>query len=282
MENTKSSTNPPTEEVSEEQVRDSLLVEQADPYDELLEDPEIRTRVKEELKNLATRGYYGQPQQQAPQQPQVNPLDEVNRKIQENDQWIDEFFSKPDDKRNFEEFERRKVEQSRLDRKRNEIMLAQQQQREALGRSQDVVEGFIKRVAEVQKKRFGESRIQHYADEVRRLASQLDPAILADEGRLRQNLEWMIEPVAFKRYEESRFNQRSRAQKQRYEARGEAYMDDQEDTPEQNDPYADASPEERRFLRGLGLIKDGKDNKEALIPTENGYIIPIRKGRRNG
>lgn len=254
--------------------------QERDELDELLDsDPQMREAVKAEMK----RRLMGQeqPVQQQPVEPEPTQLDMVQQQIVENDRQLDAFFETPEAERNYEQFERLKIQQRRLERQEREAREAHMRQREALSRSDQVIESWIRQRAATDR------GVLEYQDRIKQIASGLRPDIRADEGALRQALEYMVLPNAFMQHSQAQRARQGRRQPQRRDAPpGEAYMDDDaDDRPKRRDKYADASAEEREFLRRVGLLKDessrGRQN-DGLIPMKDGYVIPITRGRRNG
>ena len=120
------------------------------------------------------------------------------------------------------------------------------------------------------------------------MAKTLDPAIRADRARLEQVLQHLVEPNAYKQHNLSR---RGGARQDFRRDAGGSYTDpsgDERDarSEQRGNPYADASPEELEFLRGVGLVKDRKgqprDSNELQLSADGrGYVIPVTRGRRN-
>lgn len=251
-----------------------------DVYDDLLEDPQFRPQVKQAIAQFAQRGYAGN---QEPQQQPMDPMQQLEAQIAERDQYIEEFFQKPDEQRDYMEYERKKAELTRLDRRLSEMRTQRAQQQMALGQSDQVIERWIRSKAEQERRQYGEAEISNYASRIREIAKGLRPDLLANEQKLRETLEYSIEPFAYKEYQQ-RQRQQGRPQQEARDGRErDSYTDDDADEPhEPQDKYADASDEERTFLKGLGLIKEERGKRQSeLIPVKNGFAIPIRPGNRN-
>lgn len=251
-----------------------------DVYDDLLDDPGFRPQVKQAIAQFAQQGYQGgQPQQEQPK----DPIQQLEEQIAEKDRYIEEFFSKPDEERDYAEYERTKNELQRLDRQLNQMRHQRSQQQVALSRSDEVINRWIKSKAEQERRQFGEPEINNYANRVREIAKGLRPEVLANENKLRETLEYSIEPFAFKEFQRS---QRQGGQRRpvREGAGRDDYTDEGGDGPHEDgaqDKFADASEEEREFLKGVGLIGGEKKQEPDLVPVKGGYQIPIRPGRRN-
>jgi len=150
-----------------------------------------------------------------------------------------------------------------------------------------VVDDFLRQAIDQERQRFGSTTIDRFQGRIRELARTLEPEILADPQRLRQTLEFYVLPNAKSEYlDQQRLARRNSAPPRRSaqdHAGGDSYMDgtkDEGQTPP--DPYADASPEEREFLKGLGLVKDAPPTGgRSLIPTRDGFIMPVTQGRKN-
>lgn len=258
-------------------------------YDLMDNDPDTREAIAAEMKRRLFQQGVAQNQAPAPfQAPAVSAqqqeLNRVREQIDAAEQWIDGFYAKSDAEKNYAEYQSKNDEIRRLTRRETQLLTEQQQVSAALSNSGSWVDEWIEEQASQEKARHGRATIKEYAQTIRQMASTLDPAIRADRTRLNQVLQHLVEPNAYKQHNLSR---RSGAQRQDFRRdTGGAYSepgDEQERRPNQNDEFADASPEEREFLRGVGVLKDRKSQQDdgRMIPHGNGYIIPVGRGRRN-
>ncbi len=256
-----------------------------DEIDEMLDhDPEFRNQVKAEIRRLAQQGYQVErPQQQvqAQVQQQQDALMQIRRRIDELDKEIEGFFGKQEKERDYVAYEKAKLEMSRLQRAESQI-LAQQASNSAHRVSADrAVEEFIARERTNQVQMFGTPFIDEYAALIRKTVKQLKPEILASPELLEQALSVYIEPSLFKQF----VTDRNRARSTQGAPKG-AYNEGKMKTESKktDDPFPDASPEERRLLQGLGLIKDSNsDGGPDMRPTEDGlgFEFDVLPGKRN-
>lgn len=243
-----------------------------DEIDDLIDsDPEVRSAVKQEIKNRLLNQQQAVRQEQAPPPPaEPSELERVQAELEETDSKLDAFFETPEANRNYEEYEKMKLRQSRLMRRESQLKDEARLTEQAVSRAPQIVDAWIREQAAVDR------NITRYATRIRELARTLRPNIQSDEASLRDALKYMVEPTAYKEYHSR--NAR-RQQTRRDTPSGEAYMDDDGGQARKpKDKYADASPEEREFLRNVGLVKDQQKSRDnELIPTPDGqgYFIPI-------
>lgn len=263
-------------DTSDEQEVESSKPAARDEIDELLDDdPEVRNAVKNEMKRRLIEQQQA-PQRREPQKREPSEMDKVREEIEENDAALDAFFNQAEDERDYVEYEKRKLRQQRLIRRESLLKDQRYEQQRAASRAPSVVENWIR-------ERAGTDReILQYADRIKSYAQNLKPEIKADEAALRNYLQYMVEPNAYKEYMRSGGKQRK--QPRRDEPSGDAYMDD-DGEPRRKGKYADASDEERDFLRRVGVLKDSNAQKKNtdLYPTEDkqGFYVPVGRGRRN-
>lgn len=262
---------------------------QRDIYDDMLDhDPALRQQVKEEMRRRLA-GQSQQQQQGEPPKREPTRLELVSARIEELAQKKNEFLSLPEDQRTQEsyiEFERMREEQFNLGREESRLIAQQSETEARAARAGEVVDQFLQQAIEQERRTFGSTTIDRFQGRVRELARSLDPEVRADPQRLRQTLEFYVLPNAKSEYLDQQRLARRNAPSQRRSAQdhagGEAYMDGGDDSQKATDPYANASPDEREFLKGLGLIKDApQEGRRALIPTRDGFIIPVTQGRKN-
>ena len=274
----------PEDDSVEQQVSPPPEQPQRDEIDEMLDsDPDIREAVKREIRQRLLGTQQPQPTQATPRTPQVETeLESVREQIQKYEATIDEFFQIPDSERNYEQFERTKIERDRAMRRERQLEARKSQYQTGLNRSTQVVEDFIRQRTAEEKRQHYPVSVGDYADLVRQYARTLEPEVLADEAALRRNLQYVVQPNAYMAYMNQPGRNRTRIKTQPDAPRGDAYMDDGGvDTEAPRGKYADATDEEREFLRGIGVLEDKKQTSTDLIPTEDGFIIPIGRGRRN-
>lgn len=245
-----------------------------DEFDELLDDdPQTREAVKAEM-----RRRLAQPQQPpAPQSQEPSELKKVQDEIDTVETELESFFSTPEQERNYEQFERLKIRKGRLERQERQLERHEQDRERRMARAPQVIDAWIREQAATDRE------ITKYADKIKQIARGLRPHILADEQTLRQALEYMVEPNAYKQYVRSRRTQQ-RSQPQDRNAPRDSYSDDDgDDRPRNRDRFADASDEEREFLRNVGVLKDRQKEarRSGLVPTgDGGYYIPMNGNKR--
>lgn len=248
---------------------------EGDMIDEMMDsDPEVRGQLKEQLRQ---RLLNQQPQPQ-PQAQQPSELDEVRQELQKVDQEIDTFFEQSEENRNYEQYEKAKIRRDRLQRRELLLKEQMQEQERAVSRAPQIVESWIR------EKAAEDREVTKYADKIKTIANGLQPHIKADEGTLRQALQYMVEPNAYKQYVRERRQSQRKQQRTREAPSGDTYMDDDSgDEPQKQERFPNASQEEKQFLRRVGLIDEGKKEKQSgLQPTgDGGYFIPVGRGRRN-
>lgn len=250
-----------------------------DELDEMLDsDPATREAIKEEMRRRIMENQ--QPAQQQQEQPQMSQLDQVRQEIDKMEHQMEQFFSTPEAERNYEEFEKAKMHRDRMVRQEQLLEKQQQSQVQAVRQAPDIVDRWIREQAR------NDREITKYADKIKTMARSLQPNILADEGTLRQALEYMVEPNAYKQYRKEQRRKEARGTRGRETPQGDTYMDDDapEDEGRKKDRFSDASAEERDFLKRVGLLQEETKKKEenTLQPTgDGGYYIPVTRGRRN-
>jgi len=277
-----------------ERAADALLTDEPEVQDDdqaifdlMDNDPQVREAVKNEMKRRLFQAEESQPQPQSePTDEYDAQLDDLRRQLDEHEQWIDLFFSQPSAERNYDEYERRQVQARRLDRQERLLLEERNKMRTAVQNADRTVNQWIQERVQNEKRRFGgRSDLERYADRVRSLAAQLPATVRADPSKLREALRLYAEPNAYKAWrEQERFN-RSQGQQARHgSAVNESHMDDGGEAPRRKGKYDDADPSEREFLRGVGLLREerqGTGGDQGMIPTDNGYIIPVGRGKRN-
>lgn len=275
----------------EENLSDALLLDQGgspedDAVYELMDnDPEVRAAVAREIKQRLMQQQQPAP---APAQtlPQSNELQLIRQRIEETEQWLDAFYEKPDTDKDYVAFQRKQDEIRRLERQERDLQAAQRTVTANLAQSSAWVDEWIQAEARQQKAQRGVANIERYAHLIKQLANQLPVEVRADRAKLNESLRFYLEPNAYKQYNESQANRRAAARREAG-AHGEPGDASDERMSDKQDPYADASAEERQFLRGVGLLRDAeqprKKGSSELIPLQNGngYIIPIGRGKRN-
>lgn len=250
-----------------------------DEFDDLLDnDPQMREAVKAEMKRRLMQGV-DEPRQPQGDRPKTE-LERVRDELEATQREIDEFFSTPEQERNYEKFEQSKLRLGRLERQERLALEQRDEYRRALSRADSIVDSWIREQAAM------DPNVAKYGDRIKRIAKTLRENVRADEATLRDALKVIVEPNAYKEYVRANRQTKRKPQSRRDVPDGNAYMDDDgDDRPARNDKYADASEEERAFLRNVGLLKDERSKrsgKSELIPTEDGgFIIPIGRGRRN-
>lgn len=266
----------------DEDVRDALLIDddpQEDAINRLIdEDAEVRAAVAAEIKQRLMNPPQPTQPQESPTASLQSEAAELRRKIDADEAFIDTFYAKPDSERNYTEFQQaqdriRRNERSLREKEREEQRLVQN-----LNQSDAWVESWIGEA------KLRDPNVGRYASTIKQLASQLPPAVLANREQLRNSLQHYVEPNAFKRY--SMQNRQARRQDPRRDSAGSGAYEDSGDEEQaaavKQDRFADATPQERDFLRRVGVIKDdAKKAGDGLVPIEDGYIIPIGRGRRN-
>ena len=269
-----------TEVERDEDVTEALLLDD-DPQDDAInklidEDPDVRAAVAAEIKSRLMN-----PQPAAPQEsPTAGVQSEMGRlreQINADEAWIDAFYEKPDSERNYTEFQRKQDAIRRNERRMRELEREEVRLTQNLNQSDAWIEGWI-----------GEAKVRdpnvgRYGNIIKQLARQLPPQVLADRDALRNSLQHYVEPNAFKRYAVQ--NRTAKRQDPRQDTAGTgAYEESGDEVPQagKQDRFADATPQEREFLKRVGVIKDdAKRGGNEMIPIEDGYIIPIGRGRRN-
>lgn len=259
-------------------------------YDLMDNDPDTREAIAAEMKRRLFQAGVAQNQAPAPfQAPQVSPqqeeLREVRAQIDEAEKWIDGFYAKSDAEKNYAEYQSQNDKIRRLTRRETQLLTEQQHVAQALSQSGSWVDEWIESQAAAEKARSGRATIKEYAASIKQMAATLDPAIKADRARLNQVLQHLVEPNAYKQHNLSRRGGASQRQDFRRDTGG-SYSEPGDESSDRRptDEFADASPEEREFLRGVGVLKDRKEPKRdgGLIAHGDGYIIPVGRGRRNG
>lgn len=264
-----------------------------DIYDEMLDnDPALRAQVKDEMR----RRLSGQPQQQqGEQRREPTRLEQLQGKLNEAEQFIDDFLKMPEEERvnkygdnAYAVYEQKRTEAMRLSREESTLMHQESMMATAALRAGEIVDSFITEAIDAERRRFGNTTIDRYQNRVRELAKALGPEVKADPTELRKALEYYVLPNAKSEYlDQQRLARHQQGGQRRQSAQdhagGEAYMDGGNDGQGGNkDPYADLSPEERDFMKRMGLIQETpKDGERGLIPIDGGFVIPVTEGRRN-
>lgn len=259
-----------------------------DVYDDLIDDPTVRPAIREELRRRLLTQEQGGDQGGEPETIET-PAQKVRREYEENRAWLDSFMQLPEEQRDYSEYAIRMRKGVDLGVSLADAISTQTRAEMNAGRSREVIDQWIADSIREEKAKYGSAEMESYADKVRSLASRLPQQVLADPATLRQQLKYYVEPNALKQHlEEQRARGgRSPGRAPRHSAGREAYMDGDRNPDDAADaaqnPYADASPEELRFLRGVGLVRGDEDSEgDGLVPVKGGYAIPIRPGRRNG
>lgn len=255
-------------------------------FDLMDNDPDVRAAVAQEIKQRLFQQQNPPVQQQEQALPQTGDLERIRREINETEQWLDAFYEKPDTDKNYVEFQQRQDRIRRLERQERDLQSEQRTLTTNLSQANNWVDEWIQAEAQQQKAKRGVANIERYAGNIRQLASQLAPEVRANRQKLHDALRYYLEPNAYKQYNESQASRQAanRRDSGGHGAPGDASDDRMNDT---RDKYADASPEERQFLKGVGLLRDdqqqAKKSSTDLIPMDNGngYIIPIGRGKRN-
>lgn len=245
------------------------------------QDPDVRAAIAAEIKaRLMTPPNAAQ---EAPPEAGVRSrLADIASKIDAAEKWVDGFYERSEADRvgdySYTAFQRKQDEIRRLEREARALEREELRLMQNLGQSDAWVEQWI---GEAKSK---DPLVERYAPIIKRLAAQLPAAVLADREKLRSSLLHYIEPNAYKQYNVAQRQGTRRADPRRDTAGSGAYGDERGSEParEGKDPYADASPQEREFLRRVGLIKEQAGNDDTgLIPDGDGFVIPVRRGRRN-
>lgn len=264
----------------DQDVRDALLLDE-DPQDDAInklldEDPDVRAAVAAEIKSRLMNPPAAQPQE-APTAGLQGEVEKLRGEIDADEAWIDEFYEKPDSERNYTEFQRKQDRIRRNERRMREVEREEQRIMSNLNQSDAWIESWISEA------KMRDPNVSRYASIIKQLAGQLPANVLANREQLRNSLQHYVEPNAFKRYALS--NRQQRRQDPRRDSAGSgAYEEtgDEQPVAARQDRFADATPQEREFLRRVGVIKDdAKKGADGLVPIEDGFIIPIGRGRRN-
>lgn len=269
-----------TEVERDEDVTEALLLDD-DPQDDAInklidEDPDVRAAVAAEIKSRLMN-----PQPAAPQESPTagvqTEMEKLREQINADEAWIDAFYEKPDSERNYTEFQRKQDAIRRNERRMRELEREEVRLTQNLNQSDSWIDAWVNEA------KLRDPNVGRYGNIIKQMARQLPAQVLANREALRNSLQHYVEPNAFKRY--ALQNRQQRRQDPRQDTAGTgAYEEsgDEAPVPGKQDKYADATPQEREFLRRVGLIKDeGKRGGNDLIPIEDGFIIPIGRGRRN-
>lgn len=274
-----------------EDARDALLLDdQQDPTDDAVfklldEDPDVRSAVAAEIKARLMGGQ----QQAAPERPDPTAefesrLNQVNQEIEQLEAYFERFYKLPEAERVGENsYQNFQIKQDRVRKLEREARTLERQEQRLVQNLNQSTAWINQWIAEAQAR---DPYVKQYASDIQRLAQTLDAQTLADRTRLRNALHHYVEPNAYKEYNlRQRRNRQDPRRDPRRDTAGSGAYDDGAEPPARpkQDKYADASPAEREFLRGVGLIKDQhNDPHDGIIPTGDGaFVIPVRRGRKN-
>ena len=247
-------------------------------------DPEYRAQVADYITQLAAAqvGAAQAPQEQQQAAPQVSPIDQADAGIDELQRQIEAFLQmdEKDPNKDYRQYEEWKVQLSRLENYRARL---DRQERLDMARrlspegSERIVEEFIQQEGRSQARRIGKNHVSSYANRVRDLAKQLNANVRSDPDSLRNALQNAIGPMAFQEYVEA--SMKKGGSMREGAAPSESYADGR--TPEaQQGEFDDASPEERQFLRAMGLIQ-GEERQAGVRQVDRGFEFDVTRGRRN-
>jgi hypothetical protein len=249
-----------------------------DHIDDVMDDPNFRPQIKQAIFESAQRGWQGtqpQEQRQAPPDPMQQNLDRQTELIAEQKA----FFDKPEAERDYQEYEKSKLEVAELQAAYQRAQREQSQRRASLldpYRVDQIVGDYIEKEARSQASRFGKAVIKDYEARIRDVVRKLPEQHLAGEQALLAVLP-NIDALAFKEHVAKPRAGRGRDASQGY--------DGQDDRP-RTDEFADASAEEKEFLRAMGLIGGGEEKKETMreVRTASGrqaFVLDVGRGRQN-